>query len=135
MIINGKTTSCTLKNCLTILERQKGENTMIQNGDLSVSRCDCGAITVENNEFSNSMTEKTFRKEFPGFRAPRKPDWWSCNHCINHWGIDLCGCGSGEPVGECDGDFPQCKAGIPYQTKGNRTLSALEAIIERGRFV
>lgn len=23
------------------------------------------------------------------------------HHCVNHWGIDLCECGSGEPVDEC----------------------------------
>ena len=27
---------------------------------------------------------------------------WGCNHCCNHWGLDLCECGSGEPVGECE---------------------------------
>lgn len=25
-----------------------------------------------------------------------------CDHCVNHWGIDLCECGSGARVGECE---------------------------------
>ena len=29
------------------------------------------------------------------------PESYMCNHCINHWGIDLCDCGSGEKPGEC----------------------------------
>jgi hypothetical protein len=81
---------------------------MIQNGEIDVYRCECGAITVEGDDFSNSMTEKIFRKEFPGLKAPKKADWCNCNHCVNHWGIDLCGCGSGKPVGKCEGDFQEC---------------------------
>nr|DAO94210.1 MAG TPA: WCCH motif protein [Caudoviricetes sp.]DAY30712.1 MAG TPA: WCCH motif protein [Bacteriophage sp.] len=25
-----------------------------------------------------------------------------CDHCVNHWGIDLCDCGSEHKVGECE---------------------------------
>lgn len=27
---------------------------------------------------------------------------YCCDHCVNHWGIDLCGCGSGQKVGKCE---------------------------------
>ena len=29
-------------------------------------------------------------------------DGMSCNHCVNHYGIDLCECGSGKAVGKCE---------------------------------
>ena len=32
----------------------------------------------------------------------------SCNHCVNHWGLDLCACGNGEDPEECDGGFAEC---------------------------
>ena len=32
---------------------------------LTVTKCQCGAITVNGEDFSNSMTEETFEKEFP----------------------------------------------------------------------
>ena len=34
--------------------------------------------------------------------AERLPDSYCCDHCVNHWGIDVCECGSGEPVGKCE---------------------------------
>jgi hypothetical protein len=27
---------------------------------------------------------------------------YCCDHCVNHWGIGLCGCGSGQKVGKCE---------------------------------
>lgn len=92
---------------------------------MEARQCQCGAVTVDGDDFSNSMTLATFRREFPGVRLPRGNKYHNCNHCVNHWGIDLCGCGSGEPVGECDGEFEECKNSIPTQTKGEMKRSAL----------
>ena len=62
------------------------------------------------------MTEETFKKEFPDVEV--EGDIFSnCNHCVTHWGIDLCGCGSGEALGECTGDFNECTNSIPSQVK------------------
>jgi len=83
-----------------------------------VTRCACGAITVETDEWSNSMRPATFKREFPDLSMPRVARWGSCNHCVNHWGIDLCGCGSGEKVGRCHGGFTQCRNKTPAQVKG-----------------
>ncbi len=87
---------------------------------MNIMKCQCGAITVEDEEctFSNSMTLATFRREFPELSAPRTATLYACNHCINHWGIDLCGCGSGQPAGECDGDFTECRNHEAAQVKG-----------------
>lgn len=38
------------------------------------------------------------------------------DHCVNHYGLDLCGCGSGNPFGKCDEYLPECS--IPMQSVG-----------------
>jgi hypothetical protein len=73
--------------------------------------CECGAITVTTTEREFSMTAETFLKRY-GFEV-QTHQYTSCNHCVNHWGLDLCACGSGKPVDECDEGFDEC--GKPYQ--------------------
>ena len=85
---------------------------------MTVKKCQCGALTVTGEGFDNSMTKETFDREYPDLEAPDEAEHYCCNHCVNHWGLDLCACGSGEPVGECDGEFDECKAGSAFQTKG-----------------
>jgi hypothetical protein len=84
--------------------------------------CECGAVTVEGtdgDEFSNCMTRETLAKEFPDLEVSDDClKWCNCNHCVNGWGLDLCGCGSGEPLGECEEGLPECESGVPSQTKG-----------------
>lgn len=67
-----------------------------------IQECECGAMTVTfENGISNSMSRATFdRIGFEGECSPQT--FFHCNHCVNHWGIDLCKCGSGQPVGKCD---------------------------------
>ena len=67
-------------------------------------RCQCGAVTVWfENGASNSMYEKTRKKYGLNLRGVKRlQDSYCCNHCVNHYGIDLCECGSGEEVGKCD---------------------------------
>ena len=68
-------------------------------------RCNCGAITVYFGEqtIGSSMYQDTFDKLGLSLEgAEEMPQSYCCNHCVNHWGIDLCECGSGERVGECD---------------------------------
>lgn len=60
-------------------------------------QCKCGAVTVITDDFSNSMPIEMFEKEFPNISL--EPDkFYSCNYCVNKYGVDLCGCGSGEKV-------------------------------------
>lgn len=69
-------------------------------------RCNCGAITVwfeGDSKCGNSMYQDTFDKLGLSLEgAEELPQSYCCNHCVNHYGIDLCECGSGERVGECD---------------------------------
>lgn len=66
-------------------------------------KCSCGAITVWfDNGASNSMYQETFQQLGLNIsHAEELPASYCCDHCVNRWGIDLCECGSGEPVGKC----------------------------------
>lgn len=71
----------------------------------SYFKCACGAITINfDNGASNSMYPKTAKKmgiDLRKYKSIRLNTVCNCNHCVNHWGIDLCECGSGEEVGKC----------------------------------
>lgn len=69
----------------------------------SYSKCECGAITINfDNGASNSMYQKTAKKIGLDLRKyKRLTTTYCCDHCVNHWGLDLCECGSGEEVGKC----------------------------------
>lgn len=69
----------------------------------SYTKCTCGAITINfENGASNSMYPKTAKKLGLDLRKyKRLKPTYCCDHCVNHWGIDLCECGSGEEVGKC----------------------------------
>lgn len=84
---------------------------------LTATKCQCGAITISDGSFSNSMTEETFDNLSEVLEVTFTTNVFSnCNHCVNHWGIDLCGCGSGEPVGECQEGLSDCINNIPAET-------------------
>jgi hypothetical protein len=69
----------------------------------SYSKCACGAITIFfTNGASNSMRPATAKNLGIDLRHyKRLTPTCCCDHCVNHWGIDLCECGSGEKVGKC----------------------------------
>lgn len=68
-----------------------------------IQKCSCGAITVTyDNGASNSMFQSTFKQlKLDVSGAVILPISCCCDHCVNHWGIDLCECGSGEIAGKC----------------------------------
>lgn len=81
----------------------------------SYQKCECGAVTVYFEGGSNSsMKQRTAKKLGIDLRHyKRYPVSFCCDHCVNHWGIDLCECGSGEPVGKCS-----CGSKRPMQELG-----------------
>ncbi len=84
--------------------------------------CSCGAITIYTNSGDFSCKKKNLHKFFPGIdlrRLHRYPTMDMCNHCVNHYGLDLCGCGSGEDFGECTNYMDACK--MPMQMLGEYT--------------
>lgn len=77
------------------------------------SRCACGAITVVTDTGEHYSVASHRRKQFlPGLdlrKLRRHPVvTCNCNHCVNHYGLDLCGCGSGERFGHCNNGFDEC---------------------------
>lgn len=93
----------------------------------NVDLCECGAITIagvnDNGEdFSSSVLCENVDMlpdlivVSPGciHAVP------VCNHCANHWGLDLCACGSGLSPDRCDcGDNrPYDKYGLPRPAGG-----------------
>ncbi len=105
---------------------------MKQYDDVQV--CACGAVTVFIDETPYSMKRADFKARFgrlPRIGNPaRLPDMGSCNYCVNHWGIDLCACGSGEHYQKCrEGHKGYC--GRPMQSieEGYRNVPAGDAWI------
>ena len=85
-------------------------------------RCSCGAITVTTDTGDYSCLAHRRKKFIPGLdlrRIQRLADTYCCNHCVNHYGLDLCGCGSGNLFGRCDSGFEECKK--PMQVLGKYT--------------
>ena len=99
---------------IILFDRKRGRT--MQTETLLATKCHCGAITVQGTDFSNSMSEETFEREFAGVSVSENI-YCHCDHCVNHWGIDLCGCGSGQPVGDCDNGLHECINNIPAQVK------------------
>ena len=82
-----------------------------------VGKCECGAVTVEIEGENYSMKPKDFRRIFGVDRVPRVANkWYSCNYCVNNWGIDLCACGSGNHYKKCREGYKEC--GKPMQKIG-----------------
>lgn len=89
----------------------KKEMTTDEYSEISYFKCSCGAVTVEADGFSYSVKRSRIKQFFPEMdlrRIKRYPEVFCCNHCVNHYGLDLCGCGSGEPFGKCDNELPEC---------------------------
>lgn len=86
-------------------------------------KCNCGAITIYTEEGeAYSCKQKNMRKFFNGIdlrKLKRLPESYCCNHCVNHYGLDLCGCGSGEDYGKCENGLPECDR--PMQVVGEYT--------------
>lgn len=83
---------------------------------VSYSVCKCGAITLY---FADGTTNSCKRKNLKKFGVSlkgikkAKEQSWCCNHCANHYGIDICSCGSGKGYEKCCGT-PMEEFGVQY---------------------
>ena len=83
--------------------------------------CECGAITLfVHNGRSYSCLRKNLKRFLPNIdlRHIKRLSHKTCNcdHCVNHYGLDLCACGSGEPYETCENGYAEC--GKPMQKLG-----------------
>ena len=85
----------------------KLKNKNIMEKIVNYNKCQCGAIELifEDGSTSNILKKnlKKFGISLKGVKRLTPTDYVHCNHCINHWGIDLCSCGSGLEPDECCG--------------------------------
>jgi len=84
------------------------------------SFCKCGALTVylksnSGKSYSVQVAKNNlhfFPTLFILYRGTEKfGDTYACDHCVNHYGLDLCSCGSGLVPNKCD-----CGSGLTMQT-------------------
>lgn len=110
-------------------------------------RCTCGAITFvadDGREFS--VMEADLDKYLPrkrldalckggDFSMLKELDkTFACNHCVNHYGLDLCACGSGMAPEKCDQGFDVC--GKPMQSieDGYVSVRASDCVLPANKF-
>lgn len=97
---------------------------------ITINLCKCGAYTVSYGRESVSMTSDTFKKLFGHslLKEASQAEWCSCDHCVNHWGIDICACGSGELPDDCLSNFKDCGKPYQYLSDSLKTAVLLEAM-------
>lgn len=94
----------------------------------SASRCTCRAITVTIDGVNYSMSRAFFNKLFVAYRRKiTEIPTNGCDYCVNHWGIDLCACGSGKKYWKCKEGYKVC--GRPMQSieKGYNKIIAIDS--------
>ncbi len=86
-----------------MLNIEKIEKKVTANCNIFVTTCDCGAITVtiDSKEFAFKPLNDIEKQKALNLSQEEIQYYYSCNHCVNHWGIDLCSCGSGLDPEEC----------------------------------
>lgn len=87
------------------------------NNIIGYDKCQCGAITLYFADGTiNSIKQKNLKKfgiDLRKIKRINKQEMYACDHCINHYGLDICSCGSGKEVGKC-----KCGSTEPFQTFG-----------------
>lgn len=74
---------------------------------MEITKCVCGAIGIDDgtNEIKWASNLKTLnhitKLNLTSKDIEKATMTYMCDHCVNHWGLDLCSCGSGELVGKC----------------------------------
>ena len=76
---------------------------------VNYNKCQCGAIELIFEDGTiNHILKKNLKKfgiSLKGVKRLIQTDYVHCDHCVNHYGVDLCECGSGLPPEKC------CKKG------------------------
>ena len=102
--------------------------------------CECGAVSIT---IFDDRTYHCRKENIPTFfnfdfgdleqnciengGEIHRLEYYCCDHCVNHYGLDLCGCGSGEDYGNCNYDFDECS--YPMEDFGRAVIRGMEALI------
>lgn len=97
-------------------------------GFVHAAVCECGAVTFEvEHGIGYSMRKENIHRFFPDLPEDFSSlverfggTYFMCNHCVNHWGLDLCACASGEPPETCDNGFPGMRESRTKDTEKRR---------------
>lgn len=88
------------------------------------SKCECGAVTLYFvDDAANSIKEEnlpSFGVSLDGIE--RLKDTYCCDHCVNHYGLDICACGSGESPEECTNGLAECSTPRQYYGESEMTM-------------
>ena len=90
----------------------------MENNIEEYANCICGAVTLFFEDgTSNSIKRKNLSKFNINLKGVKrlKVNYGSCDHCINHWGLDLCKCGSGKTPEKCCNKSPMQSFGKPME--------------------
>ena len=102
---------------------------------VSYSVCSCGAITLYAADGATYCCKRRNLKRFVNIdlrKVERLHSTVCCDHCVNHYGLDICACGSGEPTHKCKGGYDVC--GKPMQVLGEYTsVCASDSLLNRGK--
>lgn len=93
------------------------------------THCNCGAVTLffDNGEH-NSIKRSHMKAHGITLRGSKNiGHYYNCNHCVNHYGLDICECGSGKVLEKC------CKGGA-RETLGESVESSVASIQRKGGF-
>ena len=85
---------------------------------ISYTICSCDAVTINFEDGQTNSAKPEHLKEIGIWweDSEKFPDSYQCNHCVNGYGLDLCGCGSKETIEDCDLNLPEC--GQPREILG-----------------
>lgn len=82
---------------------------------VAYKECKCGAVTLFFEDGTTNSCKKRNLNRFgislKGVKKEKEKNW-CCNHCVNHYGIDICSCGSGKRYDKC--------CGTPMETLGTQ---------------
>ena len=75
------------------------------------TKCICGAITIQTDDGMRYMSKKIkkFMPQLDLRKVKRYQTTVMCDYCVNNYGLELCGCGSGELFGQCDNNEIECQ--------------------------
>lgn len=72
---------------------------------IGYDKCVCGAVTIYfDDDTRNHIKQRQLKNygiDLRKIKRINKQDFGNCDYCVNHWGVDLCSCGSGQKINKC----------------------------------